>query len=138
MSGKDPGRTEGAGRTDGEHAPDVELSAAALFAIVWDALADVLGTAGVAAIVRSAARRAAAESQELVDLVIARENFDYVYTLPGGWTATQENGPVALRVLVREIARLLMELTGTVLISRLEEIPALQAHGLVWRVEEAK
>jgi hypothetical protein len=108
-------------------------SAAATFDRLWDALAGVLGTAAVAAIVRRAARRSAAESPELAELVIVREELDYIYTLPKGWTAKDERGMVALRVLARGIGRLLMELTGTVVVRLLEEAPTLQGHGLVWR-----
>jgi len=115
----------------------VELSAAALFAIVWDALADMLGTAAVAAIVRRAAGRAAAENLELVDLVIFREDLEYRYTLPHAWSLNSQGAPIALRVLVAEIGRLLVELTGTVVIRRLEQIPELRARGLVWRAGEA-
>jgi hypothetical protein len=115
----------------------IEIAAAALFAIVWDALADVLGTAAVAAIVRRAAGRAAAESPELGELVIFREDLEYRYTLPHAWSQTAERQPLALRVLVAEIGRLLVELTGTVVIRRLEQIPELRARGLVWRAEEA-
>ena len=52
---------------------DGYLDTAALFAIVWDAIAEVLGTAATAAIVRRAAGRAATDSPELVDVVIRRE-----------------------------------------------------------------
>jgi hypothetical protein len=121
---------------------DRDLDAAALFAIVWDALADVLGTAATAAIVRRAAGRAAAENPELVDVVIRREKFEYRYTLPQTWSHTatmaapEERAPIALRALIAEIGRLLMELTGTVFIGRLEEIPELRARRLLWRAEE--
>jgi hypothetical protein len=36
------------------------------------------------------------------------------------------------------MARLLVELTGTLVIRRLEQIPQLRAHGLVWPGKEAK
>src|SRR4030095_2665395 len=65
---------------------DGEIDAAALFAIVWDALAEVLGTAATAAIVRRAAGRAATDSPELVDVVIRREKLDYRYALPHAWS----------------------------------------------------
>ena len=65
---------------------DGDLDAAALFAIVWDAIAEVLGTAATAAIVRRAAGRAAPESPELVDVVIRRETLEYRYTLPHAWS----------------------------------------------------
>jgi hypothetical protein len=114
-----------------------KLCAAAVFAIVWDALADVLGTAAVATIVRRAVRRAALETPELLELVIVREDFEYRYTLPGAWSQATDPGCIDLRVLVAEIARLLVELTGTVVISRLEQIPELRAFGFIWRTEEA-
>ena len=65
---------------------DGDLDTAALFAIVWDALAEVLGTAATAAIVRRAAGRAATDSPELVDVVIRREKLEYRYTLPHAWS----------------------------------------------------
>ncbi len=120
-----------------DRAHNVDLSAAALFAILWDALANLLGTAAVAAIVRRAARRAAAASPELVDLVVVREDLEYRYTLPDAWSQDAQRAPIALRVLVAEIGRLLAELTGTVVIRRVEQIPELRACGLVWREEEA-
>ena len=113
----------------------VELSAAALFAIVWDALADVLGTAAAAAIVRRAVGRAAVDCPELVDVVIVREDLDYAYRLPHKWSLKTEGDPIALRELAAEIGRLLLELTGTVVISRLEQIRELAARGLLWRPE---
>jgi hypothetical protein len=112
-----------------------EPSAAALFAIVWDALAEMMGTAAVATIVRRAAGRAAAEHPELVELSVVRGDLEYHYTLPHAWSQKAERPPVALRALVVEVGRLLLELTGTVVIRRLEQIPELRAAGLVWRME---
>ncbi len=131
-----PSPTDANGDTDVD-AGGSERSAATLFAIVWDALAAVLGTAGVAAIVRRAAGRAAVESPELVDLVVSRDEIEYHYKLPSGWSRPAEQAPIALRVLVAEIGRSLVELTGTVVIRRLEELPALRSCGLMWREEQA-
>jgi hypothetical protein len=110
-----------------------ERSAAALFAIVWDALAETLGTAAAAAIVRRSASRARTESAELVELVITREDLEYRYTVPRAWS--QASGLIGLRTLVAELGKLLLELTGNVVIRRLEQIPELRASGLVWRAE---
>ena len=116
-----------------------DLDTAGLFAIVWDAIAEVLGTAATAAIVRRAAGRVAIESPELVDLVIRRERLEYRYTLPHAWshpagaTTPEDRMPIAFQALVGEIGRLLVELPGTVFIGRLVEIPELRARGLVWR-----
>ena len=80
-----------------------DLDPAALFAIVWEAVAETLGTAGTAAIVRRAAARAATQSRELVDLVIRREKLEYCYTLPHAWSGPAEaatpgeRAPIALR-----------------------------------------
>jgi hypothetical protein len=130
----------GISSADANGGVDLRVSWAALFALVWDALAGVLGTAAVAAIVRRAARRAAVECPELVDLVVLRENLEYRYTLPHHWSTTTqaaERAKGALPVLVGEIGRLLVELTGTVVINRLEQIPALRARGLVGWAGEA-
>jgi hypothetical protein len=120
-----------------DDAGGVEFAAAALFDIVWDTLAEVLGTAAVAAIVRRAAGRTAVESPELVDVVVVRQDLDYRYTLPLAWSQKAACTPRALHVLVTEIGRLLAELTGPVVIRRLEEISELRASGLVWRTQEA-
>ena len=120
-----------------------DLNPAALFAIVWEAVAETLGTAGTAAIVRRAAARAATQSRELVDLVIRREKLEYRYTLPDAWSGRaeaatpRERAPIALRALIAEIGRVLVELTGSIVVGRLEQIPELRERGLVWRPEEA-
>jgi hypothetical protein len=129
--------------TDAVNAPAGNLDPAALFALVWEALADVLGTAATAAIIRRAAGRAVTVSPELVDVVIRRDNLEYHYTLPHAWSQPGsaimpgERAPVALRALIAETGRVLMELTGTVFVPRLEQIPELRACGLRWRTEEA-
>jgi len=122
--------------SEGVGGSDIELSAAALFAIVWDALAEVLGTAAAAAIVRRAVGRAAPENPELVELAILREDLQYRYTLPQAWSQKAEREPIALRALVTEIGQLLVELTGTIVIHQLEQIPELRQSGLVWRAED--
>jgi hypothetical protein len=93
--------------------------------------------------VRRAAGRAAPDNPELVDVVIRRQKLEYRYTLPHAWshpagaTAPEMRAPIAFRALVAEIGRLLVELTGTVVVGRLEQIPELRAQGLPWRAEEA-
>ena len=120
-----------------------DLTPAALFALVWEALAEVLGTAATAAIIRRAAGRAAPASPALIDVVIRRENLEYRYTLPHAWSQADnaampgERTPVALQELIAEIGRVLVELTGTVFVGRLEQIPELRARGLLWRPEDS-
>ena len=103
-----------------------ERSAAILFKILWDALADVLGTAATATLVRRAARRAAPRCPELAELAIARENLEYRYTLPPAWKEPAEGTPLALSELVTELRPILIELTGQVVIRHLEQSPELR------------
>jgi hypothetical protein len=114
-----------------------EVVAHDVFAVVWDALADILGTAAAAAIVRRAAGRAVVEHPALRELIISRQNLEYEWKLPEAWSRQRERGRLGLRVLAAEIGVLLRELTGTVVIARLEQIPQLQACGLTWRGKEA-
>jgi hypothetical protein len=129
------GRVLGSERPRGDGAG---LSAAALFTLLWDGLADVLGTAATAVLVRRAARRAAPRSPELADLAISRENLEYRFTLPRAWTdranaaaAAATADAHALRELVGELQPLLVELTGPVVVRRLAQIPELRERGIV-------
>ena len=119
------------------------LSAAALFAIVWERSPEVLGTAATAAIVRRAAGRAAVESPELVDLVIVRENLEYRYTAADAWShtdraATPERAGTnrASRAGRRDRAAA-AGIDRNRRRRRLEQIPELRAGGLLWRPKEA-
>jgi len=116
------------------NAAGAELSVAELFTLLWDALADILGTAATATLLRRAARGATLRCAELDELAIARENLEYRYTVPPGW----ENGgpPIALRELVTELRPLLVELTGPIVLRRLEAIPELRQRGIISPQEE--
>jgi hypothetical protein len=125
--GSEPRRGDGAG-----------LSAAALFTLLWEGLADVLGTAATAVLVRRAARRAAPRSPELAELAISRENLEYRFTLPRAWTERADAATAAaaadahaLRELVGELRPLLVELTGPVVVRRLAQIPELRERGII-------
>lgn len=121
-----------------DNGSDIELSASAVFAIAWDALADMLGSAATAAVVRRAGGRAIAQCPELAELSVVREELEYRYKLPKSWSRSSGRLPASLRVLSAEIGRLLVELTGTVVVRRLQEIPELRACAFVWRNEEEK
>src|ERR1700722_8526916 len=77
-----------------------ELSAAGLFRLLWDALADLLGTAAVAVLVRRAVQRVVPEHRELRELVVVRANQQYRYTLPAVWSDRGDGTDLALRRLV--------------------------------------
>jgi hypothetical protein len=80
-----------------------ELSVAALFTILWDALADLLGTAATATLLKRAAYRAVARSPELAGLVIRRDGLIYRYSCPPAWNDKSEGTPLALCELVGEL-----------------------------------
>ena len=108
-----------------------EPSSADLFGILWCGLADILGTAAAAAILRRAAQRALPHWPELAALCIVRERLEYQYRLPANWEhpATQPLG--ALSEVTRELWPLLVDLTGAVVIQRLAQIPELRGQGLL-------
>lgn len=107
------------------------LSAARLFAALWESLADVIGTAAAATLVRRAAQRAASRWPELASLLITRESLDYRYSVPSSWDDPAADPPPALRELVRELSALLADLTGHVVVNRLAQIPELRERGIV-------
>jgi len=113
------------------------LSGEALFSLVWEALADLLGTATTAVLVRRAARRGAGSSPELAELEVSLKELQYRYALPRTWTEGAGETPPALRTLVGELLPILGELTGRIAIRRLERIPELVEGGLLPGPEEA-
>jgi hypothetical protein len=101
-------------------------SSSDLFAILWNALADMLGTAAAATLVRRAARRAAKRYPELADLGITRQSLDYHCEVPAIWKGPGAGPSEGLRELARELSLLLRDLTGNVVIDRLAQIPELR------------
>lgn len=114
-------RGPGSGRPGGLPA-GAELSVSALFTKLWDALAELLGPAATATLLKRAARRAAARSPELAELVIRRQGLVYVYACPPGWSVRSGGAPPALRDLIGELRPLLIEMTGQLVIPHLEQI----------------
>ncbi len=115
----------------------VTSSPAALFALLWEALVSLLGTAATAALLRRAARRAMARAPELGELIIVREDLDYRYTLPPAWGhAAAGETQHGFRHLMAELVPLLVELTGPVVLCHLAQIPELRERGFVPAREE--
>jgi hypothetical protein len=108
-----------------------ELSGADLFALLWHALADVLGTAAAATLLRRATLRPAMTFPELSALEITRAALEYQYRVPDAWNRAAPEPPAALSALVRELWTLLVELTGPVVVTRLSQVPELRACGQV-------
>jgi nucleotide-binding universal stress UspA family protein len=111
--------------------PAAELSSADLFTRIWEALADVLGTAAAATLLRRAARRAQTRHPELAEFVVVRENLEYRYTLPSAWNDRTEGTQHALRHLVGELLPLLVELTGSLVVTHLAQVPELRERGII-------
>jgi hypothetical protein len=107
------------------------LSAADLVTRLWQALADVLGTAATAILLRRAARGAALGWPELAELSITRENLEYRYSVPAAWKAELGDSPAALSALAGELCKLLVDLTGSVVVNRLKQIPELTERGVL-------
>lgn len=107
-------------------APAAPGSAAALFAIVWDALVDVLGCAATAALITRSARLASTGRPALAALRVERIGFEYRYRLPERWNTTDPGALDALRALARSLHALLDGLTGSVVTRRLRGIPELR------------
>ena len=103
-----------------------EPTTAQLFALLWNALADALGTGATAVLVRRSALGAA-----LDQLAVCREQFEYTYTLPPTWSDPAPAGLEDLLGLCRVLRPLLVELTGTLVLRRLESVAPLRASGLL-------
>jgi hypothetical protein len=124
VGGGTPGRTTPA-------ATQAVPSAGDLFTVLWEALSDVLGTAAAATLLRRAAQRTAPRWPEVGALSIRREELEYCYTVPPAWKHHTQEPPQALCELARELCVLLVDLTGSVVVNRLAQIPELRDRGIV-------
>lgn len=106
-------------------------SAAALFDLLWETLADVLGTAATAILLRRSIKQAAARTAWSEPVIVARNGVDYTYRLPETWKQPGNDEAVdGLRVIAAELRVLLIELTGPVVIARLGHLAALRKWGI--------
>ena len=113
---------------DGDEQPEA-TTASALFGLVWNELVDVLGSSATATLLRRAAKHGAVQRPELMKLTIHKPLFEYEYVVPEEWTS--ERGRESLQVLIAELVPLLRELTGVVVIHRLQSVPELARAQLV-------
>jgi len=113
------------------------LAAAELFSLVWQGLVEILGTAATATLVRRAATRAAATTPDLPSVVVNRDTVTYGYEVPAIWRRPDDPRALhSLQMLLEELGLLLRELTGLVVIRRLEHIGPLREAGLAFRKEQ--
>ena len=100
-------------------------SAATLFDELWNAMTDVMGPTATAALLeRSIAR--AVDRADLSGIVISRQQLKYSYKLPDSWQSLDEHHIESVRLIVGELVPLLTELTGTVIVRRLFQMPELK------------
>jgi hypothetical protein len=107
-------------------------SAAELFDLLWGTLADVLGTAATATLLRRAIKQSAARTAWSEPAVVARDDgLDYTYRLPEAWKQPGNDEAVdVFRIIAAELKRLLIELTGPVVVARLGHLAPLRKWGI--------
>jgi hypothetical protein len=110
---------------------DRACTASAVFEVLWGSLADVIGPTATAALIQRSVKRASADQPELHDVVIARDRFVYTYSLPTSWSQTADAPTSALKQVLRHLWPLLSELTGSVVVRRLEQDPFLRRCGVI-------
>lgn len=113
------------------HREPEATSAAALFDLLWESLADVLGSAASATLLRRAIKQAASRTSWTETVSVTRNGLDYEYRLPETWTqGCSEEALGVLRVVADELRVLLVELTGPVVVRRLARLQPLRERGI--------
>ena len=113
-------------------------SAAEVFDVLWESLADVLGTAASATLLRRAIKQAAARTAWSEPVTVARNGLDYEYRLPETWKQSGNGEAIGvLRAVAAELRVLLVELTGPVVVRRLSRLAPLLKLGIDFS-EESK
>jgi hypothetical protein len=121
------------------HREPPATSAAALFDLLWESLADILGTAASATLLGRAIKQAVARTSWPDPVVVTKNGLDYAYRLPETWTqAGSEEAMGALRVVAAELRVLLVELTGPVVVRRLARLQPLRERGIDFSEEVPK
>jgi hypothetical protein len=105
-------------------------SAAESFHLLWESLADVLGTAASATLLRRAIKRAASQTSS-EPVLVTKNGLDYLYRLPETWKQPgNEEAIDALRLVAAELRVLLVELTGPVVVRRLGRLAPFREQGI--------
>jgi hypothetical protein len=112
------------------------LAAAEIFNAVWTGLVEVLGTAATATLIRRAAKRVTATAPDLPSVVVNSSTVTYDFEVPAIWRRPDDARALhSLRALLTELGFLLRELTGLVVIRRLERLAPLREAGLTFGEE---
>jgi hypothetical protein len=113
------------------HRDSDAATASELFDLLWESLADVLGTAATATLLRRAIKAAASKTSWSEAVTVTRNGLEYEYRLPETWKqAGNEEAVGALRLVVAELRVLLVELTGSVVVARLGRLVAFRKSGI--------
>jgi hypothetical protein len=111
-------------------------SAAELFDLLWESLADILGTAAAAIILRRAIQHAAFRTACSERVLVARNGLEYEYRVPETWREPGNDEAVdALRVVAAALRVLLVELTGPVVVNRLGRLAPFRKWGIAFNDE---
>ena len=130
---KGDGKSSGRVSRSDQDAP----SAAELFDLLWESLADVLGTAATATLLRRAIKRAASHTAWSEPVVVTRNGLEHEYRLPETWKQPGNDEALgALRVVAAELRGLLVELTGPVVVRRLGRLLPFRKGGIDFSDEE--
>jgi hypothetical protein len=114
-------------------------SPAQLFDLLWATLADVLGTAATATLLRRAIKQAASHTSWSEPVIVTKNGLDYNYRLPETWKEPgNEEAVGALLVVAAELRVLLVELTGSVVIRRLGRLAPFREWGIDFSDEVPK
>jgi len=121
------------------HRDQDATSAAELFDLLWESLADILGTAATATLVRRALKQVASQTSWSEPVIVTRNGLEYEYRLPETWKQPgNEEAFGALRVVAAELRVLLVELTGAVVVARLGRLAAFRKSGINFSDEAPK
>lgn len=92
---------------------------------VWESMAEILGTAATATLIRRAAERGAGKMPNLTNLEISRDNLVRYYKVPESWRAPdQAQAVLEVSTLLDELRPLLARLTGQIVVRRIDAIAA--------------
>ena len=98
-------------------------SPSTILTAVWESMAEVLGTAATATLLRRAAIRAVERMPQLAKLEISRDNLIRYYKVPDTWrTAAEPNGFQELDALLEDMRPLLIRLTGQIVVRRIDAV----------------
>jgi hypothetical protein len=118
-------------RIRGDQRLNHEVTAGEVFALLWNAMADILGTGATATLLRRAIRKVAERRPDLKGLTIRKEALKYAFTIPDSWNEPQTTAMDALRDVTQALRPMLAELTGRVVLRQLEKLELLKEHRIM-------